>query len=108
MDKKRYYISIDTAANAGQIHEMPVSDDPYYDYEVEATPEQIAQLESLFVEMEESDFRSFLKAHIPYETQERMQESWTEDAKLSAIYRMIYKLGTDQTKVAIEQAGLPH
>lgn len=106
MNKKKYYVSVASGPHSGLINEEATTDDPYYDYEIEATPEQLLHLENLFREMEEADFKTYVEAHIPYETQERAQSSRVEDQQMKAVYQMIYQLGTEQTKQALQQTGL--
>jgi hypothetical protein len=106
MEKKTYYVTIDNGPQAGEIRERPDFDDPVYDYEIEATEEEINQLEKLFMELEESDWKTFKLAHIPYETQERMQESKNMDHKFASIYHYIYKLGTEMTKKRMKESGM--
>lgn len=106
--KKRYYVSFDVGPRTGQIHDQPVPHNPHYDYEIEATPEQLEQLEALFHQVAEDDTRTFYQAHIPYQTVDRMQASRQEDQQINAVYQMIYQLGTEQTKQVMREAGLPY
>jgi hypothetical protein len=108
LEKKTYYVTVDIGPHTGEIREEINLNDPLYDFEIRATPEEISRLEELFERTQETDFRTFLKAHIPYETRERMQESKKEDAQIDEIYRMIYELGTDETKKKMRESGLIH
>ncbi|MBA4495997.1 hydrolase [Paenactinomyces guangxiensis] len=108
MEKKTYYVTVDIGPNAGEIREEINLNDAVYDFEIRATPEEISRLEKLFEETQENDFHTFITAHIPYETRERLQDSRREDEKIDQIYQMIYQLGTEETKRKMKQSGIIH
>lgn len=106
MEKQTYYVTVDIGSNAGQIRDQLSLNDPNYDFEIEATEEEIHQLEELFERIEEDDFQTFLVAHLPYRTKERAELSREEDKKISQIYQMIYRLGTEETKKQMRESGI--
>ncbi|MFC7441621.1 hypothetical protein [Laceyella putida] len=107
MEKTRYYVTVDIGPRAGEIRETLEVNDPNYDFEIEATREEIERLEKLFNEVGDTDFSTFVLAHIPFLNNER-KENVTEDQKIQEIYRMIYQLGTPATKERMKEAGLVH
>lgn len=106
MEKKTYYVTVDIGPHTGEIREQLKQNDAVYDFEIEATPEEISQLEQLFTETQETDFSTFVQAHLPFETRERSKVSWEEDEQIDKIYQMIYQLGTDNTKAKMRESGL--
>lgn len=108
MEKQTYYVTVDIGSNVGQIRNEISHNDPDYDFEIWATEEEIHQLEELFERTQEEDFANFFIAHIPYETEKRLEKNQKEDDLISQIYRMIYRLGTEETKKRMEESGLIH
>jgi hypothetical protein len=106
LDKKTYYVTVDVGPQTGQIRDEISLNDAVYDFEIQATPEEINQLQQLFEDTQDADLKTFIKAHIPFQTLEREKESWNEDDKIDAVYQMIYNLGTVKTKQKMEQSGL--
>jgi len=106
MEKQTYYVTVDIGSNVGQIRDQLSVNDPNYDFEIKATEEEIHQLEELFERTQEKDFQTFFVAHLPYQTRERAQASREEDNKISQIYQMIYRLGTEETKRRMREAGI--
>jgi hypothetical protein len=105
MKKKTYYVTVDLGTHAGEIRETFDGNDAVYDYEIQATEEELAELEHLYEQMETIDDKTFLIAHIPFLDNEQ-EENEVEDELLNKIYRKIYELGTEQTKRKMEEAGL--
>jgi hypothetical protein len=101
MDKKTYYVTVD-----GTIHEEQLLDDAPYDYAIEASDEEIQALQSLFDETYDHDWHTFVEAHLPYKTEKRQQASLEVDENVREIYKMIYQLGTEETKQSIASLGL--
>lgn len=106
MEKQIYYVTVDVGPHTGQIRDQIDLNDPNYDFEIEATDEEIHQLEELFERIQETDVSTFVKAHIPYETQERMQKSRQEDHQITEIYQMIYRLATKQTRQQMKASNM--
>lgn len=105
MDKKTYYITLRTGLVTGEIREE--INDASYDYAIEATPEEAYQLHRLFEEANGNDFWSYLHSHISLSNDFMNQDNDRYDRNLAEIYRMIYNLGTPQTRNQIEQLGIP-
>jgi hypothetical protein len=100
MEKKRYYISVqaDTIL-AGQ-------GEAAYEFEIDATPEQIEKLQELFEDKSDSADGTFLKAHTPAIPYHHDVENDAYDNYLREIYSMIHELGTPETRRHIEEMGV--
>jgi hypothetical protein len=105
MKKKTYYVTVDLGSHAGEIRETFDGNDAAYDFEIQATEEEIAELEQLYEQVETVDSKTFLIAHVPYLDNER-EENLQEDQLIEKIYKKIYELGTEQTKRKMEKSGL--
>jgi len=107
VEKKTYYVTLDIGTHTGEIREFEEKNDQVFDYEIQATDEEIKRLEDLFDQLGENDQKTFFIAHIPFLNNER-KENVMEDQKIQEVYRMIYSLGTEQTKRKMEEARLVH
>lgn len=108
MEKQIYYVTVDVGPQTGEIRDEIDLNDPNYDFEIEATKEEIHQLEELFERTQEKDISTFALAHMPYQTKDRAQKSREEDDQITKIYQMIYRLGTEQTKKRMRESGMVH
>lgn len=106
MEKQIYYVTVDVGTHVGQIRDQIDLNDPHYDFEIEATEEEIHQLEKLFERIQEKDVSTFALAHLPYETKERAQKSREEDDYITQVFQMIYRLGTEETKQRMRQSKM--
>ncbi len=107
MEKKTYYISMAFGTRAGEIRTRKDENSALFEYEIEATPEELDQLEKLFTKVGETDFTTFAKAHIPFLDNEA-KENLQEDDGIRRIYRLLYQLGTEDTKNKLREAGIVH
>src|SRR5690606_40968230 len=58
--KSTYYVSVQAGTvNAGK-------GDAAFEFEIEATPEEIRELENLFAGAREADRRAYFRAHVPF------------------------------------------
>ena len=92
MGKRKYYVSV----QAKTVTEH--RGDAAYELEIEATPEEVHQLQELFESESEPDFHNYLLIHDPEILQEELVSNALIDQYLTAMYRLIYKLGTPETK----------
>lgn len=100
MDKKTYYISV----GSGDI--IRQEDAGNFEFEIQATEEELNELEELFEEKEEAENGSARRALTPYREYHNDPENDAYDATLRDIYRLIHKLGTPETKAHIESMEL--
>ena len=96
MEKRSYYVSVGT-------HQVvPKSEDSNYEFEVEATEEEIEQLKELFDQEDKADNMLLGRAKTPYEAFPRNvnQEVYNTpyDERLLEIYKLIYNLGAPATR----------
>jgi hypothetical protein len=96
VEKKKYYISV----GPGEV--MENQGDASYEFEIDATEEDIDRLQELFEEKQNADQSSHVHALLPFiHTYDGPNED--HDYYLRKVYRMIHKLGTEETKAQIEQ-----
>ncbi|WP_438448658.1 hypothetical protein [Gorillibacterium sp. sgz5001074] len=100
MNKRTYYISV----GSGDI--VQEKEAANFEFEIEATEEELNRLEELFEEKEEADNGSAQRAVTPYIEYHNDGENDVYDARLQDIYRLIHKLGTPETKAHIESMSL--
>ena len=98
--KKTYYIEI----SSGEITQS-ASDSPW-NYEIEATPEEIQTLRSYFDQNEKGDLVNFFRAHIPFLEYHHDEVNDVQDHQLKQVYQFIYQHGSDITKQHIESMGI--
>ncbi|WP_037465563.1 hypothetical protein [Shimazuella kribbensis] len=101
MEKETYYVTVD-----GTIHSEKLLDDAPYDFEIQATEDEINNLQDLFQRTYNNDWDTYVQAHLPYLTDERQKASTDVDQNIKEIYEAIYRLGSDETKRSIEGLGL--
>ncbi|WP_284640845.1 hypothetical protein [Paenibacillus silviterrae] len=101
MDKKTYYIAV----GSGEILE-PEDMIGNYEFEIEATEEEIDQLQELFEEASEAQQATAFRSHIPYREYHRDKENDIYDFNLTAIYRKLHELGTPETRKHIESMNV--
>lgn len=101
MDKATYYVTVEGTINS----EQNLNDAPY-DFEIQATDEEIGELQALYQKAYNEDFDTFVQANLPLRTKERMKANEDIDHYVSEIYKAIYRLGSDETKQRIAELGL--
>lgn len=92
MDKKRYYISVQSRTI------MENQGDAAYELEIEATVEDLKQLEDLFEMVDDFDIQTYFRAHYPGIAYHHDSENDGYDYYLKETYRTLYHLGTNETK----------
>lgn len=100
MDKKRYYVSV----QAGTV--MENQGDSGYEFEIEATEEEVGLIRSLFEDRTAYEFNTYLRGHVvalPYHFDAENDEY---DQCLQEIYATVYQCGTDETKNHIQSMGI--
>jgi len=101
LEKATYYVTVD-----GSIHMEQNLDDAPYDFEIIATDSEIQELQTLFQRAYNEDFATFIKAHLPYRTEDRAKENRDVDQYIHEIYTTIHRLGCEETRKRIEELGL--
>lgn len=98
--KKPFYVSV----QAGSI--VPQEGDTNFEFEVEATDAQMDALQQLFDKREEADNAAYFRAHVPFLEYEHDAPNDAADRELTAVYRMLYELGTPETRRHIVSMGV--
>lgn len=102
-ETRRYYITLQAGVSVAEIRED--EGNSHYDFVIEATPEQINHLNNLLFNAANADDYSFLYGHIPFSARYQ-QENIAYDQNLDEVYRMIYRLGTEETKRQLQNMGM--
>lgn len=98
-DRKTYYVSV----GAGQVLEDPEA--ASFEFAIHASEAELDKLQELFQETQDSDEDGALHfSGSP--TVSDVPDNDTYDALLKEIYRMIYDLGTYETKRHIESMDI--
>jgi len=100
MEKKTYYVSV----QAGTV--LPNEGDAAFEFEIQATEEEVEQLIELFNSKRETEEDTFIRAPVPAIPYHQDEENDNYDAVLKQIYDKIYELGTEETKAAIAAMNL--
>ena len=100
MDKSTYYVSVQD----GTI--LPDKGAAAYEYEIEATHEEINKLRELMDEMRDADEAAYWRAHVPVIPYHYDSENDIYDEYLRNIYQKIYELGTEETRRHMEETNL--
>jgi len=104
MDKKLYYISLHTSMGTVEIRDS--MGNTTYDFEIEATPEDISRLEKLVANARGADIMSFLHPHYIPGADKGDEDNAVYDQNLNEIYRQIYRLGTPSTQAQLQEMGI--
>ncbi|MNI30242.1 hypothetical protein D3C73_840830 [compost metagenome] len=102
MDKKTYYITV----ASGEMLQSPEASN--YDFEIQATEEDIDRLTDLFEEVEDSVQSSYVGSWIPWKTYYHEDASEAYDYYLREVYKMLHELGNEQTRKHIELMNIIH
>ncbi len=97
--KKKYFV-------VPQTREILEERDQHtFEFEIEATPEEISRLQEWLTVMDANDFETFVNGHF-WLIEETHQDNEQYDHALQNVYGMIYDLGTPETKRKMEEMGL--
>jgi len=100
MAKKKYYVSVQSKTI------MEAQGEAAYELEIEATPEEVHQLHELFESVGETDFYNYLRMHSPEILEEELVSHAFVDRYLTAVYRLLYRLGTPETQKHIQSMNV--
>ncbi len=98
--KRTYFISV----GKGEI--MQTSDASPWNFQIEATDQQIIKLREYFDQSYSTDWQSFFRAHVPYVQYHYDRENDAYDEALLQVYRMIFELGDEAAKEHIRSMGI--
>ena len=101
-DKRTYYISVQSDSI------LKNKEDAAFEFEIQATEQQISRLQELFDSKSEADNYGFGRAHVPFLEYSHDKTNDAYDYYLAESYRMIHELGTPETKRMIESMNVLH
>ena len=96
MEKRTYYINVGT----GEVLEDSTALD--YEFEISATEDDIAKLQELFEETDNSSQGSYGTSWLPWKVYYSNEANQEYDYYLTEVYRTLHRLGSEQTKRHIE------
>lgn len=77
---------------------MERQDEAAYELVIEATPEEANQLRDLFESMYHFDMETYFRMHYPGIPEHYDNDNDLYERDVKDIYRMLYKLGTGETR----------
>ncbi|MGR3766371.1 hypothetical protein [Rossellomorea sp. NS-SX7] len=75
-------------------------------YQIQATPDEVTKLKTLFEKNDDADMSTFNRAQIPFRQYHNDPENAQYDHSMHEIYEMIFKLGSDETRRNIKEMGV--
>lgn len=99
MERKPYYVSV----QAGTVLEDPEA--AAYEFVIHATDKEVGQLLERIEYREEAEKANFRRSFVPGIPYHMDAENDIYDDSMQSIYRMIHRLGTQETKKQIEDMG---
>jgi hypothetical protein len=100
MDKRKYYVSVQAKTI------MEHQGDAAYELEIEATPQEVHQLQELFESENETDFNNYIRMHSPEILKEELVSHARLDQYLTHVYRLLYELGTSETRSFVQSMNV--
>jgi hypothetical protein len=100
MEREKYYVSVQSRTI------MKNQGESAYELEIEATPEEILQLQAIFEVEEDYELASFTRAHYPGIPYHHDNANDGYDMALKEIYKTLHTLGTRETKEHIERMNI--
>lgn len=100
MEKKTYYVSVQASSV------LPEQGDAAYEFEIEATEEEVSVLEEVFDDKYFSENDTIRRAMTPWKLYHKDEENDQYDGHLKDAYQIIHRLGTPETRSFIEQMGI--
>lgn len=100
MQRRKYYVAVGT----GEIVEDPSI--TAWEYEIEASEEEIVQLDELFDQANRQNMDVFYRVTNPIRGGKVDHNRHNYDETLQEIYRMIHRLGNAEAKQQIEDSNI--
>lgn len=95
-DKKTYYVDITAESILTEPVETP-------SFVIQATDQEVHVLQTVFDDKDRADLESYVKAHIPYENQNKNAHY---DKAQKVLYAIIYHLGNETARRHIDEMGI--
>ncbi|MBP1997077.1 hydrolase [Paenibacillus eucommiae] len=103
MDKSRYWVSV------GNLEILPQGEGANHEFEIEATEAEITYLKELLDQLVSEDTQLLGRAKSPYEKlpeDDQDVKNISYDMQLKEIYRLIYELGSSETKAHLHETNM--
>lgn len=100
MDKQTYYVNVGSREIAQEPYGNKAS------FTIEATKEEIRLLRAKMDAMQEADFTSFWRAHVPFVPYHKDSSTATYDTEMAEAFQMIHDLGGEETKADLASMGV--
>ncbi|MGM8216524.1 hydrolase [Bacillaceae bacterium W0354] len=97
MDKRKFYVCVETQ----EISELKAGNNDQF--VIYGGPEDIIKLRECFDEMQDAEYSTFWRAHVPFKEYHHDEDNDSYDECLLRAYKMIYNLGDQETRNHIEQ-----
>ncbi|MFC4321650.1 hydrolase [Litchfieldia salsa] len=98
--KTTYFVSI---AN-GEISKLKTASP--WDYQIEATDDEIIKLREYFDQEYSSDWQGFFRAHVPYIQYHHDPNNDAYDDNMQKVFGLLYELGNEEAREHIKSMGL--
>ncbi len=98
--RNKYYVSVQSKSI------MENKGDATYEYEIEASPEDIDHLKAIFSKMKDAEYSSYWRTHIPGVPYHHDKENDIYDRNLVQAYQAIYSMGNQEAKDHILAMGI--
>lgn len=95
--KYTMYVSIAHKQVSGDPHSSP------WEYKVELSKEAYPVFQRLFEQMNQLEFRNFLRSHLPYVPYHYDRDNSDIDRRTAKIYALIHEFTDEESKRFIEQ-----
>ncbi|HWO75690.1 MAG TPA: hydrolase [Bacillus sp. (in: firmicutes)] len=99
-ERKTYYIDL----GSGEISRSRTAS--AWNYQIEASDEDITQLREYFDQMHSTGWQNFFRAHVPYVQYHYDRENDANDRLLKDVYQLIHDLGDEEARKQIESMGI--
>lgn len=96
MERKKYFVSV----ASGEISQVQFGNND--DFTIFATDSEVRDLRAKMDVMQEADFKSFWRAHVPIMSYHNDKANDQYNVGIQEAFQMIYELGDEQTKSDIK------
>src|SRR5690625_123985 len=97
MDKRKFYVSVESQ----EISELMAGNNNQFI--IYGGPEDIIYLREIFDELQDAEFSTFWRAHVPFKEYHHDEDNDSYDESLLRAYKIIHELGDETTSKHIEQ-----
>jgi hypothetical protein len=99
-ERKTYYVAV----GAGSILEDREA--AAFEFEIRANEEELNKLQEMFEELSSADEAAAFRFPVPPVTASEQERTATYDHQIHDIYKLLFELGTEETKRHIESTNM--